>query len=166
MKKYKISLVIGRFQPIHLSHIDIINKAKSIAEKTIIFVGSANVEASSRNPFSSNIREELIRSCIDMNDVYIVHQKDYPNDNESWKKDIINSVQSIEIGSTAIVGHLGDSSSFYLNLFPEWELIDVGELRNFHATDVRKLIFSGGDFKHMVHPNVYDKIEKLIHIEK
>ena len=36
----KVSLVIGRFQPIHLGHIQLIEQAASLSDKIILFIGS------------------------------------------------------------------------------------------------------------------------------
>ena len=43
-------------------------------------------------------------------------------------------------------------------MFPEFDFIDVGMIRDFHATDIRKLMNAGKDYTHMVHPNVYQKL--------
>jgi bifunctional NMN adenylyltransferase/nudix hydrolase len=40
-----------------------------------------------------------------------------------------------------IIGHEKDESSFYLKLFPQWEIVDHNMNEVVHATDIRKLYF-------------------------
>ena len=61
---YNNSLVIGRFQPPHLSHCDIIQRAIDLSSNPIVVIGSANKPASERNPFTAEFREELIHSVF------------------------------------------------------------------------------------------------------
>lgn len=60
MKKYNISLVVGRFQPIHIGHEQIINKALELSNKTIIFIGSCDKKYEIDNPFSYELRKSMI----------------------------------------------------------------------------------------------------------
>ena len=60
MKKYDVSLVVGRFQPIHIGHEAIINKALELSNKLIIFIGSSDKKNEIDNPFSYEFRKSMI----------------------------------------------------------------------------------------------------------
>ena len=60
MKKYNVSLVVGRFQPIHIGHEAIINKALELSNEVIIFIGSADKEHEINNPFTYEFRKSMI----------------------------------------------------------------------------------------------------------
>lgn len=60
MKKYDVSLVVGRFQPIHIGHEAIINKALELSNKLIIFIGSSDKKYEINNPFSYEFRKSMI----------------------------------------------------------------------------------------------------------
>lgn len=58
-------LMIGRFQPFHLGHLDALQFALSKVEKLWIGLGSSNKPPTKNNPFSAEERKEMILSSID-----------------------------------------------------------------------------------------------------
>lgn len=44
--------------------------------------------------------------------------------------------------SVALIGHEKDSSSYYLKVFPQWDLIETGNYKGINATDFRNVFFS------------------------
>lgn len=55
-----MSFVLGRFQPLHLGHVDLIEAALAAGEKTVIMIGSATESRSLDNPFTYEERRQLI----------------------------------------------------------------------------------------------------------
>ncbi|MDE4944973.1 ADP-ribose pyrophosphatase, partial [Francisella tularensis subsp. holarctica] len=45
--------------------------------------------------------------------------------------------------SIAIVGHIKDSSSYYIISFPEWDYIGVDNYKNFNATEFSQKFYNG-----------------------
>ena len=58
-------LLIGRFQPFHLGHLDALRFALSKVDKLWIGLGSSNRPLQKNNPFSAEERKEMILSSID-----------------------------------------------------------------------------------------------------
>jgi nicotinamide-nucleotide adenylyltransferase len=58
-------LLIGRFQPFHLGHLDALRFALSRVEQLWIGIGSSNKPIGKNNPFKANERKEMILSSID-----------------------------------------------------------------------------------------------------
>jgi nicotinamide-nucleotide adenylyltransferase len=58
-------LLIGRFQPFHLGHLDALRFALSKVDKLWIGLGSSNKPLEKNNPFSAEERKEMILSSID-----------------------------------------------------------------------------------------------------
>jgi len=58
-------LLIGRFQPFHLGHLDALRFALSKIDKLWIGLGSSNKPLQRNNPFSAEERKEMILSSID-----------------------------------------------------------------------------------------------------
>ena len=56
---FKFGIIVGRFQHIHIGHEKLIKIGLNLCEKLLIFIGSANQEASSRNPYSYEYRKSL-----------------------------------------------------------------------------------------------------------
>ena len=57
-------LLIGRFQPFHLGHLDALRFALSKVDKLWIGLGSSNKPLQKNNPFSAEERKEMILSSI------------------------------------------------------------------------------------------------------
>jgi nicotinamide-nucleotide adenylyltransferase len=58
-------LLIGRFQPFHLGHLDALHFALSKVDKLWIGLGSSNKPIQKNNPFSAKERKEMILTSID-----------------------------------------------------------------------------------------------------
>lgn len=63
MKKAKIALLIGRFQPFHKGHLYLMRKAIETAEKLVIGIGSANID-DENNPLDFETRKKIIKAVI------------------------------------------------------------------------------------------------------
>ena len=64
MSKYKTGVVLGRFQPIHLGHVHVINEALNLCEKVLVFIGSSQAELTETNPFNYELRKTLIQKVF------------------------------------------------------------------------------------------------------
>lgn len=81
-----IGLLIGRFQPFHLGHLDAVKFALSNVDELLIGIGSSNKFNEKRNPFTADERREMIESSLDdttSKKVRIYYIPDV-NDHERW----------------------------------------------------------------------------------
>ena len=60
-------LLIGRFQPFHLGHLEALRFALSKVDNLWLGIGSSNKPREKENPFSVDERKEMILSSIDEN---------------------------------------------------------------------------------------------------
>ena len=58
-------LLIGRFQPFHLGHLEALKFALSKVDKLWVGLGSSNKPLQKNNPFSAEERKEMILNSID-----------------------------------------------------------------------------------------------------
>jgi bifunctional NMN adenylyltransferase/nudix hydrolase len=146
MKKYDVIVFIGRFQPFHNAHLEIIKRATELAEHTAIIVGSANQPRTFKNPFSYDEREYLINETLMMvNASYSIHPiQDTIYNNDAWVsrvQNIVNKINPFESSRIGIIGHKKDESSFYLDMFPQWDLVEVPLIEELSASQIRELYF-------------------------
>jgi bifunctional NMN adenylyltransferase/nudix hydrolase len=149
MKKYDILVYIGRFQPVHNAHAAIIAQAAKLADKLIIIVGSANEPRTFKNPWSSQEREAMLSDVWNMLPyghnctIAIEHNINTIYNDQEWVKRIQNIVSKHKNGANkiGIIGHKKDGSSYYLDMFPQWELESVGLIEPLNATHIRDLFF-------------------------
>ncbi len=146
---YDILVYIGRFQPVHNAHVETIRRASKLTEKLIIICGSADQPRTYKNPWSFDERKFMLDIvCKDvMSPALCKHviesNIDSVYNDAAWVErvqEIVkrNSEPGDKIG---IIGHKKDSSSFYLDMFPQWEFVDTPLIEPLNATDIRGLFF-------------------------
>jgi bifunctional NMN adenylyltransferase/nudix hydrolase len=144
-KKYDTLVLIGRFQPFHNAHLEIIKRSTALCNKLIVIMGSANQPRTYKNPFNVEERARMIRSATAGLALQIVIESntDTIYNDQAWAVRIQTLVnKNIEFGeSIAIIGHKKDDSSFYLDMFPQWGYENVEEIEPLSAVNIRDLYF-------------------------
>lgn len=139
---YDIAYVIGRFQPFHAGHNNLITEAFRYAKKVVILLGSANISLSIRNPYPPHIGAEIINS--EFPEVEVIPTCDYPYDDSKWVNQIKDLMDSS--GKTyCLVGADLDASTYYLKIFgPSVNVIDISNTNcsAIHATGLREALFT------------------------
>ena len=62
-----LGVVIGRFQPVHAQHVELIRRAQEQSDELLILVGSSNVAPCFRNPFTFTERHNFLSTAIIQN---------------------------------------------------------------------------------------------------
>jgi bifunctional NMN adenylyltransferase/nudix hydrolase len=143
-------IYIGRFQPPHNGHFATIRKALEQTEKLLIFIGSHETCRSLRNPFTTEERIEMLKISLTQDELakitFIpIHDSNY--NHPEWVKEVkekANSQFSILNSQFSIIGHKKDETSYYLSLFPEWELLEMPLMESgLSSTQIRSKWFAG-----------------------
>lgn len=144
-KPYKYAVFIGRMQPPHNGHINIITEVMKIANEVIVVLGSTRSAPSPRNPFTFEERRWMLHQSelsekISGN-LIVVEAKDYYYNDNIWLTGVQEAVKSVtgecNQKDIILVGHKKDHSSEYLNWFPQWDKKFDFPGENIHATDIR-----------------------------
>lgn len=142
----KTGVYIGRFRPLHSAHLQTIKTAISATEQTVILIGSSFSSRTVKNPFTFDEISIMIRSCLTEDEnkrLFIEPIIDHLYDDSKW----MFQVQRI-MGKYAndeeitLFGNKKDSSSFYLDFFPQWNFSNIENVTNLNATDIRDLYFN------------------------
>jgi bifunctional NMN adenylyltransferase/nudix hydrolase len=144
-KPYGTLVLIGRFQPFHNAHLEIIKRCTALTDQLVVIVGSANQPRTYKNPFSFEERRKMILAAtagLSMR-VYVEPNVDTIYNDQAWAVRVqgIQSKYRILGAKDAIIGHKKDDSSFYLDMFPQWEYINVEEIEPLSAVNIRDLYF-------------------------
>lgn len=149
MTQFDDLIYIGRFQPFHLAHLKTIEIALQQSNRLIIALGSAQTERNLKNPFFADERARMILSNFNPSIQARIQFVEIPdlNNDEKWVKCVKEKVtEKITQSETKIglIGHFKDDSSYYLNLFSEWELVQLDSLENsISATPLREAYYQG-----------------------
>jgi bifunctional NMN adenylyltransferase/nudix hydrolase len=167
--QYDYLIFIGRFQPFHNGHEEVVRKALNLSHKIILLVGSAYQPRTLRNPWDYSEREAMIRLAFSPEEnkrILIFPLMDYTYNEPLWIRSVqqlVGGVVHNKIGSDAKIGLIGlhkDSTSYYLSQFPQWGRVDVANYENLSATDIRKAYFSEGMISD-VNTNIAIELEKF-----
>lgn len=153
--EYEYAVFIGRFQPFHNGHLEIVKTALDKAKNLIIVIGSSRASRTIKNPWTFEERVAMIRASLPdvaQSRVEFVPIRDYFYNDQLWLSELHQKVRSLTDGSdnVTLIGAFSDKSSYYLNMFPQWDFTPVHTVHRAHATEIRSLYFSGWDFgKHV-----------------
>lgn len=158
----KIGLFIGRFQPFHKAHLLDIKLALKECNKIIIAIGSSQESATKDNPFSYEERKDMIEAALKAHKILnydIIPVPDINNDRE-WVDHVKKLIPEFDIVYTG--------NDFTEELFKEKniKLKKIKLIPDISATEIRKRILKGNDWKELVPKEVADYIEKIDGIER
>ena len=154
-KKYKLAVFIGRMQPFHNGHMHVVREGFKIADNVLVLFGDSGGPRTIKNPFTPKQRAQMLLASCDneglrdpspcWGTVY-----DHPND-QVWISRINDEIAAWMgdmKGKVAIIGHNKDSSSDYINWFPQYttfdipyQILDMEFKANIDATKIREFYF-------------------------
>ena len=173
---YPVVVFIGRFQPFHNSHKQIVEQALRTGRHVAILVGSAFRARNLRNPFLTEEVIRMIRNSFTEEENLRLSLRGVPdtyNDTawiESVQRNVMDVIREQNISADresdiCLIGHHKDHSSFYLGLFPRWSMKNIENIRGMSATPLREEWMSeiGYDYRSAVPKgtlNVMDEVRR------
>lgn len=158
-KQHKLAVVIGRFQPFHNQHAELILAAASVADNVVVLVGGDQAPRTPKNPFTAEERANMILQWSYTarpvpedwaGDVYVVPIRNFMYSDSTWAQNVQSVVSSVRVdvagpdssdADVIVVGCNKDESSFYLKMFPQWALHEEPYKEHIDATQIRELLY-------------------------
>lgn len=141
-------LLIGRFQPFHLGHLEALQFALSKVDKLWVGLGSSNRHVEKNNPFTADQRKEMILSSIDSSmqekiSIYFVPDLD---DHIRWIEKIDTIVPKFDIifSNDDLTKHLYSKRDIQVLAIP------FLNRESLSGTNIRDLIVSDQKWDHLV----------------
>jgi len=150
MKEYDLIVFIGRFQPFHNAHLEIAKRAFELTDDLLFVIGSAETPSTYKNPLEH--AGSLISLGIDDDNLNYdwVYVRDVYDDTQ-WCLNVQNKVSDyiqnnwpqskVNEFKIGLIGCDKDESSYYLKMFPQWDLIEIEKIKDLSATQIRELYF-------------------------
>jgi nicotinamide-nucleotide adenylyltransferase len=155
------AIFIGRFQPFHKGHLEVVKWILKDYERVIIVVGSIQESFTDKNPFTAFERKEMIEKTLSKEGIEnyeIFGIPDVPNDAE-WAEKILEIVKldkkegivfsenewtrkSFEKAGAKVLNH-----PFFFN--------------ELHATEIRKKIREGEKWDNLVSEEVFEYLKEI-----
>jgi len=152
-------LLIGRFQPFHLGHLDAVLFGLSRVENLFICIGSSNKSNERKNPFSVEERREMVTLSIEPSITDRIKIFDIPDvgDHEKWTFEIDKIVPKYDAVFT--------NDEFTKTLFEKRKIsvisVVLKDREKFSGTNIRNLITEDKNWRDLVPQgtrNVLDNI--------
>lgn len=141
-------LLIGRFQPFHLGHLDALRFALTKVENLWLCLGSSNKPLEKNNPFSADERKQMILSSIDDSmkekiSIYFIPDLD---NHVKWIEMIDDIIPRFQIvfSNDPLTDHLYSKRSIQVIPIPFLNRDDLS------GTNIRNLIISDQKWEHLV----------------
>jgi len=152
-------LLIGRFQPFHLGHLDAVLFGLARADSLSICIGSSNKYNEKKNPFSAAERREMILSSIEpsiVNRIKIFNIPDVDN-HEKWTFEIEQIVPKYDVVFT--------NDEFTKTLFEKRQInviqVMLKDREKFSGTNIRQLILDGESWQDLVPQGTRKVLNKI-----
>lgn len=147
-ESYKFDLItyICRGQMFHNGHERTVRVALERGRKVVVIVGSAGKAPDVRNPFSFEQRKATILDIFNNDPRLIVEPiRDYPYNDTMWSS-YVQKIVKQHVGDdadarVALIGHRKEDTGYYIDMFPQWEFVEVGQTIDICASDLRKILF-------------------------
>ena len=152
-------LLIGRFQPFHLGHLEAFRFALSKVDKLWIGIGSSNKPTQKNNPFTADERKEMILSSIDdsiSNQIQIYYIPDLDN-HEKWIENIDSLVPDYDVVFTNDELTQSLYSKFNKKVIP----VPFKDREVLSGTNIRNKIVSDQDWQAFVPDGTKTVLQKL-----
>ncbi|HEV8594268.1 MAG TPA: nicotinamide-nucleotide adenylyltransferase [Thermoplasmata archaeon] len=137
-------MFVGRFQPFHLGHLDMVKRIVAKHAEILIGIGSAQYSHTRENPFTAGERYEMIRRTLDAEKIPRYHIVPIPDTHvhSVWVGHVASLVPKFDVVYT--------NSPLVVRLFREKgfqvEELPLYKREAYSGTQIRKLIYEGGDW--------------------
>jgi nicotinamide-nucleotide adenylyltransferase len=154
-------LFVGRFQPFHLGHLEAVRYILSREHSVIIAVGSAQYSHTPENPFTAGERIELIHrtlkgSGIDISRCYIIPVPDI-GEHRLWVSRVISFCPVFK----RVYSNNGLVKLLFVEAGFEVEPVPFYNRQVYVATEIRKMMATGGGWRTLLHPAAVEYLESI-----
>lgn len=148
-------LFIGRFQPFHKGHLYAVKRILEEVDELIIVVGSAQMSHELDNPFTAGERIEMIRRALDAEGIdrgryMLIPIPDAPA-HTVW----VSMVESQTPRFDVVYTNQPLTRRLMLEAGYEVRGIELYERERYEATEIRRRILVGEDWRDLVPEEVY-----------
>lgn len=149
------TVFIGRFQPLHIGHRNVIEEYKGEFENFVVVIGSADKARTKENPLTAEEREGIIRECFPR--VEIIHKDDHESD-KKWAKKLEEKTEA------ELVISRNDNVNQPINEHTEMEVKEqkLYDPEIYSGTETRRRVRSGEEWRYLVPECAREKVSELL----
>ena len=157
----KRGLFVGRFQPFHIGHVEVVKRLLKSVDELIIVVGSSQLSHELDNPFTAGERVTIIRSAldeegVDPKDYYLIPVPDVMA-HATWVNQVIALTPSFNIvySNEPLTRRLFKEAGFKVENVPFYHR------ETYSATEVRRRMLNDGGWEELLPKSVVEYIKRM-----
>jgi len=157
----KRGVFVGRFQPFHKGHLEVIKKIVKEVDELVIIVGSSQYSHKLDNPFTAGERITMIRNALEetgiqLQRIWIIPVPDV-HQHALWVSQIVGYAPKFDVvySNEPLTSRLFTEAGF--NVKP----LSFIKREIYLATEIRKRMLAGENWKELVPKSVAQFIEKI-----
>ena len=159
-------ILIGRMQPVHNGHMQVINKILDEVDEIIIGIGSAQLSHELKDPFTAGERivmmsQALAERDVDSSRYYIIPMQDI-NFNAIWVSHVkmLTPPFSIVYSGNPLVKQLFQEESFEVRQPPLYDRLHLS------GSEVRRRILAGENWQELVPNATIELLDEINGVER
>ncbi len=154
-----IGLLIGRFQPFHLGHLEAIKFALSKVEHLHVGIGSSNKSHEKRNPYTADERKSMILSSIDddTSKNVSIHYIPDVDDHSKWTHLVDELIPEYDV----VFSNDNFTHELYGKRGKSIISVDLKSRNDLSGTNIRNLILTDQTWKEFVPSGTIDVLSQI-----
>jgi nicotinamide-nucleotide adenylyltransferase len=154
-----VGLFIGRFQPLHKGHVEVMKTIAETLDKLVIAIGSSNKSNTQENPFTADEREMMIKLSLNVKNYELVKIPDF-DDYPKWVNYVIQNSPHFDVvfSGNAVVKKLFEEKGYSVQNIPVSAYVS--------ASQIRQMIFDNADYKHYLPEGTLQILKEMKGVEK
>ncbi len=153
--------LIGRFQPPHLGHVEIVKQILEEVNELIVIIGSAQLSHTLENPFTAGERvmmlnKALAEAGVDLTRVYFIPIPDV-NNNALWVSHVLSYSPPFTTvySGNALVKRLFKERGFEVKTPP------LFKRKEYQGTEIRRRMVEDRDWRNLVPKSVLEVMDEI-----
>ena len=159
-------LLIGRFQPFHLGHLQCVEHVLKSLPEIIIAIGSAQFSHTPHNPFTAGERVTMIRLAMDEAKIaaakyYLIPVRDL-RIHDLWVSHVVSQTPRFEIvfSNEPVTSRLFKEAGFRVEPIPFYDR------ETYSSTEIRERVVNGDSWEKLVPTSVAGYIKNIFGDER
>jgi len=153
-----VALLVGRFQPPHNGHKQMIIHVLENVDELIVLIGSSRKHHTTQNPFTAEERVRMFKAAL-AGQAGRVHFIPIPDvgDDDLWGQTVLELAPAFDV----VYSNTPRERKIFSGLGFKVEDVPLYDRSILSATEVRRRMREGGDWKALVPPEVAEVIEEI-----
>ena len=159
-------LLIGRFQPFHLGHLQCVEYVLKSVHEIIIAIGSAQFSHTLHNPFTAGERVTMIRLALDEAKIdaakyYLIPVRDL-RIHDLWVPHLVSQTPRFEVvfSNEPVTSRLFREAGFRVESIPFYDR------ETYSSTEIRERVVNGDSWEKLVPTSVAGYIKRIFGDER